>query len=188
MIEELRSDPLIHSIANEQELQFFLHESPHVWGCLKTGDINTLEGTLEDIRKVGKRVFIHLDSIKGIGKDKEGIEYLAAMGVEAVITMKSQYIRTIREAGLYSVLGSFLVDSSAVTHTLLNIKTAKPDLLLIMPMSVPGMVYKRLVQSGTALIAGGLGTDHEVVQNALDHGAIGCIITSRERLSETYTF
>lgn len=182
----LREDPILPSIANEQELKDFLSQSRHRVGCLKTGDINTIDAILDQIRKQGKTVLLHLDSIKGVAKDREGIEYLGAIGAEAVISMRSQHVRMIQEQGLYSILGSFLIDSSAVQQTIHNLRQTSPDAALIMPMSVPRFVYEHLKKNTRCLLAGGMGTEHDIIQKAIDYGASGCIVTSAQRLAESY--
>ena len=182
----LRANPILPSVANEQELEWFFSQTRHRVCCLKTGDINTLDSILNRIQKQEKHALVHLDSIRGVAKDREGIEYLAALGTEAVITMKSQQVRLIQDEGLFTILGSFLIDSSAVQQTLNNIRQTKPDAALIMPMSVPRFVYEKLRQVAPCLLAGGMGAEHEIIQSALDYGAAGCIVTSPQRLAEEY--
>ena len=184
---DLLVDPIIQSVASESEFNFFLNSTNHKWACLKFGDIRTIEGILGLIHKKGKNALLHLDSVKGVAKDKEGIEYLSVIGAEAIITMRSQNIRTIRESGMIAVLGSFLVDSSAVTQTLKNAAACSPDAILIMPMTVPRYVYEQLKKANLPLLAGGMGAEHQDIQNVIDYGASGCIITNRDRLSESYT-
>lgn len=184
--QDLLEDPIIHSVVTDGELEFFLDGTDHKWACLKNCDINTLEEVLSRIRSRGKRALLHLDSIKGVARDREGIEYLQAIGVEAVVAMRSQHIADIRHVGMDAVLGSFLIDSSAILQTVKNLKAAAPDAALIMPMTVPCRVYDRIRKTGLPILAGGMGLEPQYVQYALDAGASGCIVTDRKSLTERY--
>lgn len=182
----LSGEHIIPSVTSLEELDFFLQHTQHTWVCLKMGDINSLVSIISNIRKHNRKVMLHLDSIKGIGKDKEGLRWLKRIGTDAVITMKSQQIKMIREQNLYAILGSFLVDSASVNQTLLNIRTHKPDAVLIMPITVPNSVYETLHTEHTCILAGGLGVKHSIIQQSLDCGVRACIVTDQKLITEKY--
>lgn len=177
---------IIPSVTTPEELDFFLKHTSHNWVCLKMGDINSLVSIVSIIHKNKRKVMLHLDSIKGIAKDKDGIKYLKRIGIDAIITMKSQHLKMIREENIFSILGSFIVDSAAVSQTLQNIKTGKPDAILIMPMTVPSSVYQELHKEIPCIIVGGLGKEHDAIQDAFDHGACACIVSDKKRITEKY--
>lgn len=179
-------DVIIPSVTSTEELGFFLQRTNHRWVCLKMGDINSLVSIISAIHKKNRKVLVHLDSMKGIAKDKEGIHWLKRIGADAIITMKSQSIKMIREQGVYAVLGSFIVDSASVAQSIQNIRTSKPDAVLIMPMTVPASVYERLSKEHSCILAGGLGAEHAAIQESLDSGACSCIVTDRKRILEEY--
>lgn len=178
---------IIPSITTMDDLHYFIEYTPCEWACLKMGDINNLAYIVSTLHKNKRKALLHLDSVKGIAKDKEGIRYLKQIGVDAVISMKLQHLKLLREAGILSILGSFIIDSSAITQTISNIKSGKPDAVLIMPMTVPPFVYAELEKYSSCIIAGGLGQEHSQINQAFSNGASACIVTNRNRLTETYT-
>lgn len=182
----LSGDCIIPSVTSVEELNFFLKHTQHPWVCLKMGDINSLVSIISTIHKHDRKVMLHLDSVKGINKDKEGIRWLKRIGTDAVITMKSQHIKMIRDQNLYAILGSFIVDSASVNQTVQNIRTNKPDAVLIMPMSIPHSIYETLQAEHTCILAGGLGTEHSIIQQSLDCGSCACVVTDRKRITEEY--
>lgn len=184
--EYLKTDPIIVSVSNEKELKAFLEQETHHICCLKTGSVNNIENILDRIRKHGGHALIHQDSIKGVAKDQEGIEYLRDVGAEAIITMQSRQVGLIKKEKLFSILGSFLIDTSSVHQTIRNISQTDPDAVLIMPMSVPKSVYDNIGEVNECILAGGMGVEHGIIQGAIDCGARGCIITSQQRAAEVY--
>lgn len=179
-------DAIIPSVTSMKELSHVLTDTSLQWICLKMGDVNTLPSINALIHRYGRKAVIHQDSIKGVAKDKEGIVYFKRAGVDAVITMKSQNVRIIRETGLFAILGSFIVDSSAVVQTLQNLKNNTPDALLVMPMTVPGSIYQKFLQFSIPVIAGGLGREHQIIQDTLDWGVSACIVTDTGLIAESY--
>lgn len=184
--ESLCSEAVIPSVTSLEDIHFVLKHTALPWICLKMGDINSLASIIALLHKNNRKVMVHQDSIKGIAKDKEGIAFLKRIGADAIITMKSQNLKMIREGNILAVLGAFIVDSSALAQTVANIKSGKPDAVLIMPMTVPSKVYKRLLQEHDCILAGGLGAEHDTIQQSLDNGSLACIVSDRKRITETY--
>lgn len=177
---------IIPSVTTVDDLHYFIEHTQCEWVCLKMGDINNLASIVSTLHENNRKALLHLDSVKGIAKDKEGINYLKYIGVDAVISMKLQHLKLLREAGIFSVLGSFIIDSSAITQTVSNIKAGKPDAVLIMPMSVPEFVYSEIRKYSSCIITGGLGQEHSLIEQTFANGASACIVTNRARLTETY--
>ncbi|MCI8327539.1 MAG: glycerol-3-phosphate responsive antiterminator [Lachnospiraceae bacterium] len=189
-MEELKqtfyNNPIIPSATSKEYLNYFVKRTSHIWVCLKMGEICSLGAIISILHKNNRKAMLHFDFIKGIAKDKEGIEYLKRIGVDAIITTKSQHLKMIRDNEIIAILETFLVDSSAIQQTLSNIRTGKPDAVLVMPMTVPKQVFQKITQEHDCVLAGGLGVDHEVIQNALDSGARACIVTDRRLIVESY--
>lgn len=139
-----------------------------------------IEDSINKAHLCGKKILIHIDLTDGIGKDKAGIEYLAKLGVDGVISTRGQLIRYANELGLVTVQRFFALDSKGVESIGDMLETAKPDLIEIMP-GIASKVIKRFVGGRTPVIAGGLIETKQEITEALKNGA-EAISTGKEEL------
>lgn len=162
------SYPVIAAARSESEcLKAF--QSPVEAVFMLKADINTLK---EIIRaKDGKQILIHIDMADGIGKDKKGVEYLAAMGADGIITTKSYLIAAAKETGLIAVQRFFIIDSHSVHTALENLNSAKCDYAELMPGVIARVIKEFVDKSDTPIIAGGLMESKSDIINALSAGA-----------------
>lgn len=130
-----------------------------------------VENTVKKVHAVGKKLFIHLDLAEGLGKDKAGVEYLAKIGVDGVISTRGPLIRYARERGLITVQRFFALDSKGVDSINEMLESVKPDLIEIMP-GIVGKVIRRFAESGIPVIAGGLIETKQEITEALNSGAL----------------
>lgn len=47
-----------------------------------------------------KKIYVHIDTAEGIGKDKKGLEYLKNCGADGIISTKNHMIALAKELGL----------------------------------------------------------------------------------------
>lgn len=139
-----------------------------------------VEETIKKVHSVGKKIFIHIDLADGIGKDKIGVEYLAQLGVDGIISTRGQLIRFANDAGLITVQRFFALDSKGVDSIEEMLESTKPDLIEIMP-GIASKVIERFVSRGIPVIAGGLIETKQEVTEALKNGA-EAISTGRSEL------
>ena len=134
-------------------------------------DISSIKEKAELCHGVGKKYFIHFDLAAGIGKDKSGIQFSKQAGVDGIISTRVSVIKMAKELKLFTVQRFFIVDSHSIDTTLEGIKSAKPDMVEIMPGTVP-KVIKRLCRTAQApIIAGGLIETEEEISLAHLAGA-----------------
>lgn len=129
-----------------------------------------LKSIIEEAHRCGKRIFIHMDLADGIGKDKTGVEYLAACGADGIISTRAQLIRHAADTGLLTVQRFFALDSKGLESMEEMLESVKPDLIEIMP-GVIGKVIRRFATGRIPVIAGGLIETKAAVTDALSHGA-----------------
>ncbi len=134
-------------------------------------DIIAAQKKLKAVREAGKHLFIHMDMVRGIGRDESGIRYLGRMGVEGIVSTKIGMIRSAREWGLYTVQRCFVVDSHSIETTVDTLKTARPDLLECMPGAMAKGIALLKCRTDVPLIAGGLIETPDEVRTALASGA-----------------
>ena len=110
--------------------------------------LTEIKDVVNKVHSADKKIFVHIDLADGIGKDKTGIEYLASLGVDGIISTRSQLIKYANEAGLVTVQRFFALDSKGVESIGDMLETAKPDLIEIMP-GIASKVIKRFVGGRT---------------------------------------
>ena len=116
-------------------------------------------------------MFVHIDLSEGIGKDKIGIEFLAACGVDGIITTKSNMVKIAKEVGLLTVQRFFALDSQGVSAISEITQAASPDFIEIMP-GVIDKIVSRFATGQIPVIAGGLIETKQEITNALKCGAV----------------
>lgn len=174
---------IVPSCATVKQLKYVVEDTSYPCIMLKMGEIGNIRKIVGYIHKYEKKVMLHLDSLKGVARDKEGVGYLKQIGVDAVISMRAQNIRLIHDAGMLSLLGAFLVDSASVNQTIQNVKNVKPDILIAMPITVPDIVYERLRKEiSIPVMGGGLGVNRIVIDHAIGCGLEACAVTDQKML------
>ena len=149
---------------------------------LKLGDVNTLPQLVGHIHRSGKKVMVHQDSIRGIARDKMGIQYMANCGVDCVITMKSLCVKYIKEARMLSALGIFVIDSDAYRTGINTVKEHQPDVVILMPGTIPEQIIRDIKQqTSVPIILGGLMTTSEQISAAVNIG-VAAVATSNLEL------
>ena len=143
-------------------------------------DVMTLQERAKRAHVAKKRLFIHIDLASGIGKDKSGILYAKSCGVDGIISTRVNMIKTARELGLFTVQRFFIVDSQSIYTTVDAVRSAKPDMIEIMP----ALLYKTLSrlshELSTPIIAGGLIESEDELNTAIYSGAVSVSTGKRE--------
>ena len=151
------------------------------------GDIFNLPTLVQQAESVKKLVFVDIDLVKGIGKDASGIRYLAREShVHGVITTKSNLINSAQKEGLISIQRIFVLDSESLTGGLNVVDKSKPDAIEVLPgLILPKIMDRIRSRSPIPVIAGGLITTPQEIQEILSSGAIGISTTSAKLLRHT---
>ena len=133
--------------------------------------ILTIESYINKARKAQKKIFIHMDFAEGIGKDRAGVEFLKNMGVNGILTTRTNLIRPAKDMGLITIQRFFIVDSHSVDTAVESIRIAKPDVVEIMPGVVSKKIKEFALKVSTDILAGGLVEFKEDVDAAIAAGA-----------------
>ena len=80
-----------------------------------------------------KGFVVHVDLVSGIGKDRAGIQYLHQIGVDAIITSRSQLVAAGHAEGVVTIQRLLLVDDSALETGVRTIARAAPDIVEVLP-------------------------------------------------------
>ena len=138
--------------------------------------ISLLEDMVKMAHENSKKVFVHLDLIKG---DEAGCEYVCQrMRVDGVISTKVKVIETAKKNKKIAIQRMFLIDSKSLMKSLKQVSESNADYIEVLP----GIAYSILPfikeQVSVPLISGGLIKSVEDVENCLKHGASHVSVSS----------
>lgn len=144
-------------------------------------NIITLKKDADAAHAKGKKMFIHIDFAEGVGKDRYGVLYTKAAGVDGIISTRVNIIKLAREAGVFTVQRFFIVDSRSVDTTVESLKSSKADMIEIMPGVLPKVVETLRSRVNVPIIAGGLIETTEEIRSVMEVGA-AAVSTGRKEL------
>ncbi|XEC96302.1 glycerol-3-phosphate responsive antiterminator [Paenibacillus tarimensis] len=139
---------------------------------LMTGDITTLGQVIEQLHDAGKKVYVHMEMVNGLGRDASAVNYLAdVFKVDGIVTTKSNAVSAARQAGIRSIQRIFAIDSGAVETGIRMVHSSKPDEVELMPGLMPRIIREVRRKITQPLIVGGLIRSEDEVREALKSGA-----------------
>lgn len=94
-----------------------------------------------------------------------------SIGVDGIISTKTNIIKLAKEEQLSTVQRFFIVDSRSIDSTIESIKQSKTDMIEIMPGIIPKAISKIKKEIFIPIIAGGLIETETEMKAALDAGA-----------------
>lgn len=175
--ERLEDNPIISAV-REKHFKEAL-EGPSNVIFLLGGSILSIADIIKAAHSKNKMLFIHIDLTEGIGKDKTGIEFLAGLGVDGIISTRTNLIKAANECGLSTVQRFFALDSQGVDSITGMLSMSSPDMAEIMP-GVIGKIIERFADGKIPIIAGGLIETKQEVTNALNLGAFAVSTGKKE--------
>ncbi|GAB7388466.1 glycerol-3-phosphate responsive antiterminator [Bacillaceae bacterium] len=144
---------------------------------LMTGDIFSIEECVRIARTHHKSIFLHVDLIKGVANDREGIQYLArCVKPDGVVSTKSQIIRVAKKEGLLAIQHLFMIDTHAFQTGIRNIQESEPHAIELMPGLMPRVIRDLAAVVSVPIVTGGLVKTREEIQAALQSGAVAVAI------------
>src|SRR5437763_12673970 len=144
-----RQYPVAAALKSNEDMQVALNSDAVLLFLLK-GDAFQLAPFINQAHQRGKGVVVHVDLVSGIGKDRAGIEYLRQIGVDAIITSRSQLVSAGRAEGLTTIQRLLLADDSALETGVRTIARAAPDIVEVLP----GIIFPEIAQTLQRLLSG----------------------------------
>lgn len=147
---------------------------------LLSTSILTIQDRVSQLKDVGKKVFVHIDLIDGLGRDNAAVKFIKdTVRPDGIISTKNNLLRYGREIGLVTVQRLFLIDSLSFETGINIIKNYRPDFVEVMPGIIPSAIEELSKEIEQPIIAGGmLNKKHEIIQ-ALNAGATAISTTNR---------
>lgn len=168
--EALEDSPIIAAIKDDAGLEKCMNSDSRVIFILY-GDIVSIADIVDKVKESGKLAMVHLDLITGLSSKEIAVDFLKKYTrADGIITTKPTLIKRAKELGLYTILRLFIIDSMAYENIERQVKSAKPDLIEVLPALMPKIVTKICKISAIPVIAGGLVSDKEDIMALLQAG------------------
>ncbi|MDA8193995.1 MAG: glycerol-3-phosphate responsive antiterminator [Thermaerobacter sp.] len=136
------------------------------------GTINTIAEPVGRLQLRGWHVFLHVDLLRGLSADGDGMRFLAEyVGPAGIISTHSQTVQAARKVGIRAVQRMFLVDSQSVATGIAQVQASHPDAVEVMPALVAETIRVVAQKVPCPVIAGGLLRTPLQIRTALEAGA-----------------
>lgn len=158
---------IIPALRKTADLANALSYQPPLVMLLK-GDIFDVAQLVEQASAHNVAVFLHIDLLEGIGRDRAGLRYLQQyMHVSGVVSTRSNLLKDAQALGMQTILRLFVLDSAAYQTGINLLQTVKPDAVELLPgVVVPHMAEELARDIKIPLIASG------ILKNAADIKAV----------------
>lgn len=168
----IEANPVIAAVKDMQGLMQCCKEADIKVVFILFGDLCSIGGIVDHVRKHDKLAIVHLDLITGLGSKDVAVEFIHKYtGADGVISTKASLIKKARELGMMTVLRFFLLDSLSIDNLERQLSTINADFIEILPGVMPKVTRRICRKAKMPVIAGGLISDKEDVMGALGAGA-----------------
>lgn len=176
------NEKVIIAVKNEGDLELALKAKGKIIFLL-CGNILNIEEITRRIKTAGKYSFVHTDMISGFdSKDTLIIDFLKENSfADGIISTKPTIVKYAKKQGLLAIQRCFLIDSLSYENSMKMVKDANPDAVEILPGVIPKILKKLSKEIQVPLIAGGLISDEEDIEIALNSN-VNAISTTKIKL------
>lgn len=177
----LRKHPVIAAVRSDEAARKAAQsKSPVVF--LLGGSILTAEDQVRMLQEAGKKVFLHMDLLEGLGADAAAVQWCAKkICPDGVISTRPKLLKTAEEAGLATVQRMFLMDSVSFERSIKLLRSGAPTMAEVLPGLAPKAIAQLAQSIESPVIAGGMITEIDEVVRALQAGALA-VSTGEEKL------
>lgn len=174
--------PVIAGISEDTKLDKALFSKIRAVFLLNA-KLNKLDSYKTKCEEQEKKLFLHLDLMRGMSSDKEAISYLASNNLcDGIITTHKNLIEHSQKEGFYTIQRIFVLDSGTIKNGIKSLKKIRPDAVEILPgLMAPFFVDQINYKIDIPFIAGGLIRNKEQVKQLLKKG-IMAVSTGEDKL------
>lgn len=174
--------PIILAVRDPGDLPKIVQTEPPGWLFILGGSLEQVAVATVKLTARSWTVFVHVDMVKGMTNDFEGIRFLQTFAHPAgIISTHPFAISHAKKVGLLGIQRVFLLDSQSIESGLKQVDRAGADIVEVLPGILPDMISALALRVSQPLIAGGLITSERQVAEAREAGAVA-ISTSDRRL------
>jgi len=180
LLTALEREPVIPALKDSEQLARCADASCPVVFVL-CGDILNIGEVIGHLHDLGKKAVIHADLVAGLASREIAVDFLHRCGADGIISTRPLLVRRAKALGLLAVLRMFALDSKAVSNLKGETEACSPDMVEVLPGTLPRVVERLRQEVKVPLIAGGLLETKQEVTEALSAGA-AAISTGAEAL------
>lgn len=177
LMDRLACSPVIAAV-RESNFEAALQSPAEVLFCLES-HLLTVQARIRQAHDAGKVIFIHVDLAEGIGKDKEGLQYLASCGADGILSTRGQLIKAAKDLGILAIQRFFALDSQGLTSAEEMLRNTTPHMMEILPGVIPKVIAS-YAAGPIPVIASGLIETKQEITAALSKGAIAVSTGKKE--------
>jgi glycerol uptake operon antiterminator len=182
--ELLRRTPVISAVKSMEDLEKSLSRGSRIMFVL-FGDLLTIPGIVSRLKNAGKVVMIHIDLIEGLAAREVAVDYLwENTGADGILSTKANLIKRAKNRGSLTIQRFFVLDSMALINIEKQFPLEYADAMEILPGVMPKVIAKIVHITKKPIIAGGLVSDQEDVQNSLKAGAVSVSSTNLDLIRD----
>lgn len=181
-VKSLNNARIIPAIKSNEELGRILTGEKKLVFVL-FGDVLSVKDIVAKLKNAGKTVLVHLDLIEGLNSKDVAVDFLAEnTQADGIISTKTNLVKYAKSRGLLTVQRFFILDSMSLLNVEKQIPIEYADAVEILPGLMPKVIrhITRLIDK--PIIAGGLISDEEDVESAIDAGAVAVSTTKSSLL------
>ncbi len=161
----------IASVTKEEQIAAVLQSRVKRINLL-TGNIMNLKEMISGLHQASKEVYVHVEMVRGLGKDDFAVQYLAnELKADGIISTKSNIITAARQAKLRTIQRIFAIDSNALDTAEKMIAASGAREIELMPGLMPRIIREMKSKIRQPLIVGGLIKYAHEIEEALANGA-----------------
>lgn len=175
---------VIFAVSQMKEFERFL-KSDLKYCVLMDIHLAMLASLVKAAHENEKKVFFHLDLLKGISADEFGCEYACQrLKADGIISSKVKVIEAAKKNHRPAILRLFLMDSKSLERGLTLCNSCEPDYVEILPGIACGILPYLQTRTASKLMCGGLIRTPEELKACFDAGACAVTISKMETVRQ----
>ena len=168
---------IIPAVADMKAFEYFLKSDFTICICMNI-HVALLRNCIKMAKKCGKKVFVHLDLIKGISADEYGCEYVCQeMEADGIISTRRKAIETAKKLKKTGILRLFLIDSQSLESGISLCNSLEPDYMEVLPGIACSIFPHIISRTKVPIMGGGLIRTGQEIQTCFDAGAAAITIS-----------
>ena len=179
-VDHIAASPCCAAITASDQLERALESRAPVVFILRGNGLQ-ISSLVKQVHGAGKLVAVHVDLVGGLRADRASVAWLAAAGVDAVISSHGQLMTPIRHEGMTAILRLLLTRRSHLDTAVGAITRSNPNIVEVLPGVILPSVAPLLPDFGVPVLAGGFIRTATDVDAVLATGALG-VTTSTDQL------
>ncbi len=176
---EIYEQRILPAVRQIKDLEKLLR-SKYTYIVLLDLHVAQLKSVVSLAKRHGKKVFLHVDLIRGLQSDAYATEFLCQeFEPYGLLSTKANVITKAKQKGVIAIQRIFLIDSSSLEKSYALLEKTRPDYIEVLPGALTEVIADVKEQTGIPILAGGFLRSVEDAEKALAAGATA--ITTSDR-------